>query len=221
VKAIGDLIGMFQTDQQSKEQTVTIEDAALYFALSRAMQTSNPSSGIEFYYPPLVPVSLINDSTAQIVSDINTLHQYVATVAQTIVDLGRDARPQPPVTARISNLKILNTEGTAFLDYLTKVDTSTGQSALGALIRAENVTTKLKEDKSYLFYAKILAAGGAERTRKNLFTGTRVSFSGGLVVSFVVFDKSGKILDSGLLDEYDGYIRVKEKKGELLQHLDQ
>lgn len=69
---------------------------------------------------------------------------------------------------------------------------------------------------------------GTTKTSSRFFTGTRVSFSGGAVASFLEFrlyDGQGKpdgaLVQSGSFNQYTGFRRPNEIKGQLLSGTDQ
>ena len=72
------------------------------------------------------------------------------------------------------------------------------------------------ERTSYWLEIKALKAGGNNRTRKNLiryFSGAKVDHSGGVIVEYTLYDKTGAIAYSDKYSYYDGYVEPKKITG--------
>ncbi len=111
----------------------------------------------------------------------------------------------------MDKLQELNNEARQFLN-----DFSTGDkekpSKLLSFLKAErlsNVLKNLKKDKKYYWLElDAVSAGGNTRTRKNLilyFTGAKVDHSGGVIISWKLYNEDGSIKYSGVDNRYEGY----------------
>lgn len=113
----------------------------------------------------------------------------------------------------IENLTTINTLYATFQAALLATDESSGLNALTRLLRAEKLQTLMNGDgngnKAYTLLLEIVAAGGSTKTSQNLFTGGKLRHSGGVVVSFVLFDSGGKMVASGSFDEHSGQRKFK------------
>lgn len=87
---------------------------------------------------------------------------------------------------------------------LLKVDESSGAAGLQSVFVAESLARTFAG--AYVLQLKALSAGGATQARTNLF-GTRFSFSGGAIVSYLILDgESGQVLDAGTRTRYAGFL---------------
>ena len=114
--------------------------------------------------------------------------------------------------AIIKPLIELNVRFQKFVDEFVKVDGS-GMNALALFIKSEDIAKALAGDNSYWLEIKSVAAGGNNRTRKNLiwfFAGARLDHSGGVVIEYTVYNKQGAVVVSDKLAHYEGYVKPKK-----------
>jgi hypothetical protein len=89
---------------------------------------------------------------------------------------------------------------------LSRVDETTGASALQALVMAETLATRFAG--AQVLQLKPVAAGGATLAKTNLFT-TSFYFSGGAIVSYLLYDgSSGNVVLAGTMPYYAGFIKA-------------
>ena len=99
---------------------------------------------------------------------------------------------------------------------LVKTDEKSGVNALGLLTKAQDVVKYLDaaEGNTYVLFTKSVTAGGSYRIRRNLwttvFTGDMLSYSGGAVVCFMLFDNGGKTISADTLRYMTGFTKFKK-----------
>jgi hypothetical protein len=123
----------------------------------------------------------------------------------------------------VKKLTGLNERFLAFVAEFVKVD-SNGVNALALFIKAEDIDNAMKGDDSYWLEIKSVTAGGNNRIRKNLFryfTGPKVDHSGGVVVEYTLYRKSGAVVYSDKLSVYEGYVEPKKIRGKRTKADDQ
>ena len=86
---------------------------------------------------------------------------------------------------------------------------ATGTSSLTAILRAETLLAKINSANVPVLSIKTSVLGGAVVTRQNLFTGGHLFYTGGAIANFVLFDATGKLLNSGVLVSDDKGKNVK------------
>ena len=121
----------------------------------------------------------------------------------------------------IKRLTSLNERFLAFVAEFIKVD-SNGINALALFVKSEDIENAMKDNESYWLEIKSVSAGGNNRVRKNLlwfFTGPRIDHSGGVIVEYTLYEKSGAVVYSDKLSIYKGYIEPKEIRGPKPQDL--
>jgi hypothetical protein len=74
----------------------------------------------------------------------------------------------------------------------------------------ENDTVNWKQSTWYVLNLKALESGGGVMSRSNLFSGTRVYFSGGAIATYALFQIDGNFVCSANVYDYDGYVRDKD-----------
>jgi hypothetical protein len=118
------------------------------------------------------------------------------------------------INANIKPLVALNERFQSFVDQFVKVDSS-GVNSLALFIRSEDLERAIEGDQSYWLEIKSVSAGGNNRTRKNLlryFTGAKLDHSGGIIVEYTLYQKTGAVLSSDKLSFYEGYFEPKKIK---------
>ncbi len=101
---------------------------------------------------------------------------------------------------------------------LVKTDEKTGLSPLGLLTRAAEVVALLDDltvaRSRFVLFTKSVSAGGSYRIRRNLwttvFTGDLLSYSGGAIVSYMLFDNSSRIRSADTLRYMTGFSKFKK-----------
>jgi hypothetical protein len=115
----------------------------------------------------------------------------------------------------IKRLTSLNERFLAFVAEFVKVDNN-GINALALFVKSEDIENAMKDTESYWVEIKSVSAGGNNRVRKNLlrfFTGPKIDHSGGVIVEYTLYEKSGAVVYSDKLSIYQGYIEPKEIRG--------
>jgi hypothetical protein len=219
--SIADVLAMFHTDVDIKGKSFTFDEVALVSQLVPELS----GEGRRVIYPVLYAPDMLSEVTTDI-PEILTLFSNVFKQKAQADDIiaAYDAKDeagkkQDPYRARIPTLKAL---GAAFDKYaadLSKLDDQSGTSPMASLIRAERLNKVLVQPDAAMLYVKILRAGGNNRVTKNLFKGTKISHSGGTVVSYMLFDNTGTAVLANTLYNYDGYKRFKSKYGTLSNNL--
>jgi hypothetical protein len=74
----------------------------------------------------------------------------------------------------------------------------------------EQDTTHWQQSTWYVLNLKALESGGGVMSKSNLFSGTKVYFSGGAVATYALFQIDGNFVCSANLYDYDGYVREKD-----------
>lgn len=138
-----------------------------------------------------------------------------------------------------ARLKTLNDQFDKIIDSFLKVDDNTGVNSLTSYLIAENLNEALctpkpgdksdvkPDDKtadkgivcsgSYWLQLKVLKAGGNNKIKTNLiwdvFTGgNRTSYSGGVIVQYILYKTTGEAVASDTFTEYTGYIKSGKVK---------
>ena len=92
---------------------------------------------------------------------------------------------------------------------LTKADDKSGISPLTKILHAEKLA-KVATGAHWL-WLKVVTAGGGCQTRQTLWgLCTTVSYSGGCVVEFALFDGDGKLVTAAVLPGYTGFLQLTD-----------
>jgi hypothetical protein len=111
-------------------------------------------------------------------------------------------------SSRILLLKSLNQQFDKLIGDYAKLDVSTGVNGLTVFVKAQGLEEVLKGEPSFLLQIKPVKAGGNNRTRRNLvryLSGAKVDHSGGFIVEYMLYDKTGAVVYSDKYAFYDGY----------------
>jgi hypothetical protein len=98
-------------------------------------------------------------------------------------------------------------------------DDKTGITPLSAIIKTEALMGALDDTRTYSLMLKVLAGGGATKTDRNLFTGTRISHLGGAIFVSTLTSSTGKILFTNVSKGFLGYAKMKSTRGIIQQDL--
>jgi DNA repair ATPase RecN len=145
----------------------------------------------------------LTTANAQIATDIITVTARI----QTLKTLTNN------ITASVEDLTALNQQFEAFVSDFVKVDAGTGTNPLTVFVKAESLDKAMESDESYWVEINVDKAGGNNRVRKNLirfFTGPKVDHSGGIVVDYTLYNKTGTVIYSDKLALYHGYLEPKK-----------
>jgi hypothetical protein len=118
------------------------------------------------------------------------------------------------LTDQVKNLTDLNERFQSFVDQFVKVDNN-GVNALALFIKSEDIENALPEGNSFWLEIKSVSAGGSNRTRKNLlryFLGAKVDHSGGVIVEYTLYKRTGGVIYSDKLTRYEGYVEPKRMR---------
>ena len=90
---------------------------------------------------------------------------------------------------------------------------STGTTPLAKYASADRLSRYLQLPNTYLLNVKVLKSSAANQTKKNLFLGTRLYFSGACTASFLLIDSStSDVVSSGSFTTVTNYMREKTFK---------
>jgi hypothetical protein len=210
VKTLIDLIALFRTDTEIKSVEITLDDVALVALVAKEL-----GPGIDVFDPQILPLGLNSASFANslVIKNLDGL-QTARQNAHTAVDravaaLETSSLDPEAKKAKAESLKEPLTNADTlfqtFRDGLLKVDEASGTSELARLLRAEILEASLQEQDSYLLYMKIVKAGGSNQVTRNLFRGSKLSHSGGVIVTYLLFRSDGAIAASDTLHDYSGF----------------
>jgi tetratricopeptide (TPR) repeat protein len=211
IKSVIDLISLFRTDTDIKGKPVTIEEVALVSEVTRKVK--DQYRDIEIVYPMVYLPGLLSTGIAgapEILKNIFVVSDLKAKADQFILEVQskEDQKQDAATKSKVLQLKALNEQFEKLASYLTTTDEKTGINGLTVLLKAEVLSTNINKEGSSILYLKILNAGGNNKITRNLFTGSKLYHSGGSIVSYILFDKSGMIKASGTLYNDLGYTKA-------------
>ena len=78
----------------------------------------------------------------------------------------------------------------------------------------EILALKAEGKTPYLLAVEVLEAGGAEMTRRNLWTfkAAKLFYNGGAIVQFILYDKTGRVVKSGVKSGKTPWVRLRPGK---------
>jgi hypothetical protein len=194
VKSAVDVASLFRTDTTITSLQIAIDNQALAAQVSNALVSSNR----RVFYPAIFPPGLVTTEKIKIVSDISRLN-FQKNLADQKINANEEAdKPNLPT------LKALNAQLTNFMSGLAVPDEQTKVTPLMSLIRGEYLTSMLVGDNDHLLHMKVVRAAGTNTTKRNLFTGTRLKHTGGVIITYMLFDRLGQIKKANTFFSYEG-----------------
>jgi hypothetical protein len=231
LKSAADFLAMFRTNTDLKGNSFTPEESALVAQLPAQL------GSVKLIYPALYPPRLLvapdtgQDGLMRAISDVfeekSSAQQAIAqyqTAYEAEDKTCKSGKPEEKDAAckdaaayaeRIARLKALNDQFDKFVAALTAVDEKSATSPLVSLLRAEKLYRLMSDSQTATLYIKVLKAGGNNKITQNLFKGTKITHSGGVVVSYILFNNAGEVTQADTLYNYDGYIRLKSRQDTL------
>lgn len=186
-------IGLFRSDVEVHGREITLDEVALIAELADQLNDE-----VSVIYPTVGPVP----ATEKIWALLEELTQAKAAARQR-------ARGNAVLEARVD---VIDSQLDNFLQTLMKPDATSGSTLLATLARAEALQEALQDGQ--ILFLKIVRAGAGRRLIENFWTrifySDRISHSGGAVVTFMVLDKTGRILLSRTLYSHSGYTKFNE-----------
>jgi hypothetical protein len=205
LRSVADVAALFRTDTTITGLSINVDEAVLNSLLAESLRLKN----LNVFEPALFLPNLFKQPDSEIIKQLGNLNLVKTRGEQAVADFealkpeAQNASIKKPVIAR---MRALNTQVDAFLTNLMTIDEKSKKNALTGLYRAERIKNLLedKQTPTYVLHLKMAKAEGVRTTKSNLFTGTKLSYSGGIIVSYTLFDRDGQIVRSGIRGSYRG-----------------
>lgn len=195
LKSFVDIASLFRTDTDIKGKKTEIVDEAVVAEIVRALN----SVGITTIYPVF-----INKIPDEVLGDLSELSGLKREVDMKIEEWSTSE----DFVDEVSFLKNLNIQYEKILASLVGVDEKTGINRLETLIKGEILSTELDKDNIYVLYLKVVDGGGNNKVTRNLLH-SRLSHSGGAIITYFLLSKEGVIETSKTLYNITGYTEFK------------
>ncbi|NEQ47530.1 MAG: hypothetical protein F6K00_29905 [Leptolyngbya sp. SIOISBB] len=209
-----DLLALFRQDIAIENQSFNVQLNALVSQIAYEFRVNSLHGPVDIYHPSLYLLDLGATGGSErlfsaIIEDLNELFRYREASGIKVTELERIEPEERSVDVKqkLARLKELNQQLDNFIGGLSAIDNTTGVSAIYFLARARQIEKLLSEDSAVLFI-DVEHSGGSNRTTRSLFSSGRVEYSGGVIVTYILFGRSGEILLSNTLYGYSGYEEV-------------
>lgn len=223
VSAAVNLLALFRQDTNYYGRKVEISEPALVVELARHL---NEIEGVSFRWLGLgLSAETFLGSTLSprfltelqdVMGDRDEATGKIHRLAVAIGNLPKNDAKIKPAQFALDQAHELHDSADGILRQLTSSlsnpDQETGVAPIQLLKRASELQTEIIQNhtKLYLLYARVETAGGSYRVRRNLFRtlflGDGVSFSGGSVASFALFEPDGEFVLSGNLRRREAFL---------------
>jgi len=216
VKSVAELVNLFRTTTDFKNQTVTVtEDVIISYLV-------NSLADVAVYYPAIFPPNIVDASggpgfalalknlkdkrlaSQKQVTALEDMQADLNTKISTLTAPTSPAKLQSAVRAITdvkSKVQLLNTAVEQLSMSLEVTDAATKQSPLAQLIRGERLASIIKGAGAFTLRVNV-TANGTSMIRKNLFTNARVQHSAGVSLVYQLFDQTGRIINADALQYY-------------------
>jgi hypothetical protein len=199
LRSVADVAALFRTNTAITGLAIVPDQAVLNAEISAALRRSN----LKVFEPKLYLPNLFSQSTSSIVTELGNLNQLKTRGERSVAvfdELTAEQKKAHLKRATFERIRALNTQVDTFINSLMRVDETSKQSPLMALFRAEKLGALLQDTATtcYVLHLKLAKAEGARTTKSNLFTGTKTSYSGGMILAYTLFDRDGVVVRSGV-----------------------
>jgi hypothetical protein len=228
------VLGLFANNQDSSPVGGTIEDQAFMDNVSRELRTVNIAVLMPSAYPPynldsIDPArspfvtaldKLLHTRDCLVASkgatdpDVKNIEEFLAVLSSTAAP-AKSAAP----TSGSSAANPAAAGGSSTPAAATPAPAAPNQSHLISVLSADGLAQRLGADPAtgkipdnapqHLLLIKALESGGSVVRSTSIF-GTRMSFSGGSVGTYALFDLDGELECSGNVYDYAGYVSTKD-----------
>lgn len=204
-------ISLFRTNRTFTNLGVSIPQEALVSQLNREFinQPSQTSGNVvRVYYPGLYSFEFSNDFANQatgpvtnLLNEINKL-QELNQVADQIL---QGSIVNPDLSSEdIKSLREFHQFSKDFVTALSTVDESSGDYGLVRLARAARLADLISSNETYVLQVDI-SSGASRQISQNLFTGSRMSHSAGVIANYRLFNNQSVLVLSDTLYYETGY----------------
>lgn len=195
LKSFVDIASLFRTDTDIKGKKTEIVDEAVVAEIARALN----SVGITTIYPVF-----INKIPDKVLGDLSELPGLKKEADKKIEEWSANEK----FMDNVAFLKNLNMQYEKILTGLVGVDENTGINRLETLIKGEILSTELDKDNTDVLYLKVVDGGGNNKVTRNLLH-SRLSHSGGAIITYFLLSNDGIIKTSKTLYNITGYNEFK------------
>jgi hypothetical protein len=174
--------------------SITIPDAAIVTKLGHDLLKGCGDKLVTVIYPPFATSTTDSESiddTNEIAGKIKKIVDAKQAAEKALTD-GKYPKDSPEV----ARFNAANDLFAAFLKGLSGANQDTNAPQLDSILRGYQLQKILESDYTYILMEQFMAAGGTMQDRKNLIssltTGDWISYSGGAVVSYALYESKCK-----------------------------
>ncbi|MDP9052561.1 MAG: hypothetical protein M3O31_17850 [Acidobacteriota bacterium] len=223
------ILGLFAHSQDSSPVGGTIEDQAFMDNVSRELRSVNVSVIMPTAYAPFALTSVDPTRSPFVTAldkllhtrdcllttkpredpDIKNIEEFLNAISGTTTP----AKPAAPTSSQAA------ASGTAAPASATTAPAAPSQSHLNAVLTADGLAQRLGADPAtghipdtsphHILLVKALESGGSVSRSSSIF-GTHMSYSGGSVGTYALFNLNGDLECSGNVYDYAGYMPAKD-----------
>jgi hypothetical protein len=234
VSAMSGVLGLFAKDEASAPVGGTIQDQAMMDNVSRELRNINVNVMMPSIYAPfafssidparspfLIALDKLLHTRDCLVSskgasdpDVKNIDEFLAALSSSP---GSNAAKPAPAAATTSTPAPAPAPATT--TAANTIPAAPAPSHLESALTADGLAQRLGVDPEtgqipasapqHILLLKALESGGSVSKSSNIF-GTKVSYSGGSVGTYALFDLSGELECSGNVYDYAGYIPAKQ-----------
>jgi len=239
LSAASGVLGLFASDQASSPVGGTIQDQAMMDNVSRELRAANVPVMMPSIYAPYAFSSIDPARSPFLIALDKLLHTrdcLVASKGATDADVknideflaalssGPAAAPAKPAPAASASGSSAPAAPAAGAPAAAATPAAPAPSHLQSALTADGLAQRLGADPNtglipdtapqHILLLKALESGGSVSRSSNIF-GTKMSFSGGSVGTYALFDLNGQLECSGNVYDYAGYIPAKKFQAKL------
>jgi hypothetical protein len=218
LRSVADVAALFRTDTTITGLQITPDETVFNAALAARVGNGN----LRVFEPKLYLPNLFDQQESEIIKQLGNLNRVKARGEQLVADFDALSDAEKKGFAKksqIERLRAMKPQVDVFISSLMQFNETTKQSPLMGLYRAEKLKGLLTNEaqRTYILHLKIAKSEGARTTKSNLFTGSKTSYTGGMIVAYTLFDRNGQIVSSGLHASLRGAANNKVRDDMLLQ----
>lgn len=223
---LADLASFFKSDVELKTGDIDINDAAIVAQLSTAVKVKDKFTPYyldgKVWLPKKDQVSDPGSVRALMrkVIETRSTAQLAAVKLEPLTTVKDGATDEQKTKAARAtqirdDLMALNSGVEELKKALAKVDETTKLSVMQRVDHIESMMKLLDNNKTQILHVRPVIAGGGTRTTKHVFNSGSLSFSGGIVLAYFLYDNAGNMADSATVYNHVGWQTMPDGGGSI------
>ncbi|HMI03706.1 MAG TPA: hypothetical protein VK541_14580 [Pedobacter sp.] len=227
LRSAADVVSLFRITTDFKNAEVAINENTIAAALQNALSANN----WKLYNPALIPVNIINnpgseslflnklnemfkqaEASSNLIKKANEQIESLNTALEKPENKKYKANIEALLKIRngfVTTLTPLTTAATQLNNLLYTLDATTKVAPIGNIIRADRLSTKLREATTYTMKL-VVASKGSNKVSESLWRSARIRFTAGTELSVCIYSSEGELIYGNTHTSFSPYTKTED-----------